>query len=117
MIRQNGIQQVLELIPDNARCIVTLDCDGLDPSVIPGVLVPQPGGLSYLDVVELLHGLSRRARIIGFDLVELMPSSDVRGLGVLAAARIVRDPRLPCSAEEGNRSPVNIAMGQVTREP
>jgi agmatinase len=89
MIRQNGIRQVLELIPFNARCIVTLDCDGLDPSVIPGVLVPQPGGLSYLEAVELFHGLSRRARIIGFDLVELMPSSDVRGLGVLAAARIV----------------------------
>jgi agmatinase len=89
MIRQNGIRQVLELIPHNARCIVTLDCDGLDPSVIPGVLVPQPGGLSYLDVVELLHGLSRRAQIVGFDLVELMPSSDVRGLGVLAACRIV----------------------------
>jgi agmatinase len=89
MIRQNGIRQVLELIPHNARCIATLDCDGLDPSVIPGVLVPQPGGLTYPDIVELLHGLSRRARIIGFDLVELMPSSDVRGLGALAAARIV----------------------------
>jgi agmatinase len=89
MIRQHGIQQVLELIPHNSRCIVTLDCDGLDPSVIPGVLVPQPGGLNYLDVVELLHGVSCRARIIGFDLVELTPSLDVRGLGALAAARIV----------------------------
>ncbi|MCK1719803.1 arginase family protein [Bradyrhizobium sp. 141] len=89
MIRQNGIQQVLELIPQNARCIVTLDCDGLDPSVIPGVLVPQPGGLNYLDVVELLQGVSRRARIVAFDLVELMPSSDIRGLGALAAARLV----------------------------
>jgi agmatinase len=89
MIRQNGVQQVIDLIPDNARCIVTLDCDGLDPSVIPAVLVPQPGGLSYLDVVELLQRLIRRASIVGFDLVELMPSSDIRGLGAVTAARIV----------------------------
>jgi arginase family enzyme len=35
MLRPNGIQQALELIPQYIRCIVTLDYDGLDPSVIP----------------------------------------------------------------------------------
>ncbi|MDI3562383.1 arginase family protein [Bradyrhizobium sp. Arg816] len=88
-VRQNGVQPILDHIPPGSRCITTLDCDGLDPSVIPAVLVPQPGGLGYLDVVELLHGVTRRARIVGFDLVELVPDADVRGLGVLAASRIV----------------------------
>jgi agmatinase len=40
-------------------------------------------------VVELLQRLIRRASIVGFDLVELMPSSDIRGLGAVTAARIV----------------------------
>ncbi|MHC2822921.1 agmatinase [Bradyrhizobium huanghuaihaiense] len=88
-VRTHGVQPIIDQVAPGSRCIITLDCDGLDPSVIPAVLVPQPGGLGYLDVVELLHGVAQRARIIGFDLVELVPELDVRGLGVLAASRIV----------------------------
>jgi arginase family enzyme len=79
--RQRGVQQALDLVPNGARCIITIDCDGLDPGVIQAVIVPQPGGLSYGEVIELLDGIAARARIIGFDLVELVPSLDVRGLG------------------------------------
>lgn len=88
-VRRHGVQSVIDHIPPGSQCIVTLDCDGLDPAVIPAVLVPQPGGLGYLDIVELLHGVTLRARIVGFDLVELVPDADVRGLGVLAASRIL----------------------------
>lgn len=88
-MRRDGVEPVLAQIAPDSRCIITLDCDGLDPAVIPAVLVPQPGGLGYLDVVELLHGIAARARIVGFDLVELVPEADVRGLGVLAASRIL----------------------------
>ncbi|MHC2627023.1 agmatinase [Bradyrhizobium huanghuaihaiense] len=88
-VRRHGVQPIVEQIVPGSRCIVTLDCDGLDPGVIPAVLVPQPGGLGYLDIVELLHGVAGRARIVGFDLVELVPDADVRGLGVLAASRIL----------------------------
>jgi agmatinase len=88
-VRRHGIQPIIDQVTPGSRCIVTLDCDGLDPSVIPAVLVPQPGGLDYLDIVGLLQGVARRAHIVGFDLVELMPDADVRGLGVLAASRIV----------------------------
>lgn len=88
-VRRHGIEPILEQIAPGSRCIITVDCDGLDPAVIPAVLVPQPGGLGYLDIVELLHGIAGRARIVGFDLVELVPEADVRGLGVLAASRIL----------------------------
>jgi agmatinase len=88
-LRRLTIRQALDHIPNGARCIVTLDCDGLDPSVIPAVIVPQPGGLSYGDVIELLDGIAAKARIVGFDLVELVPHLDVRGLGTLTAARLV----------------------------
>ena len=88
-VRRHGVEPVIDHITPGSHCIVTLDCDGLDPAVIPAVLVPQPGGLGYLDIVELLHGVTQRARIVGFDLVELVPDADVRGLGVLAASRIL----------------------------
>jgi agmatinase len=42
-VRRRGIQEVIDYVPDAARCIVTIDCDGLDPGVIPAVIAPQPG--------------------------------------------------------------------------
>lgn len=88
-IHAHGIRPVIDAIPQGSRCFLTLDCDGLDPSVIPAVLSPVPGGLSYWQMVELIEALSARATIIGFDLVELAPAGDVNGLGALAAGRII----------------------------
>ena len=53
--------------------MVTLDCDGLDPSIMPGVAARTPGGLSYTQVIDLIAGLGQSATIAGFDLVELCP--------------------------------------------
>ena len=68
---------------------MTLDCDGIDPSILPAVLAPAPGGLLYWHVLELLRGLAAKCRIVGFDLVEFMPSRDSTGLAALTAARLV----------------------------
>ncbi|MCC8957229.1 arginase family protein [Bradyrhizobium sp. Pear77] len=54
----------LKQISSGSCCIITLDCGGLDPGVIPVVLAPQPG---ELDIVELLHGIGKRAQIVGFE--------------------------------------------------
>ena len=68
---------------------VTVDCDGLDPAIMPAVIAPAPGGLGYWQAVDLLHGLAAKARIAGFDIVEFMPARDSQGLAALTAARIV----------------------------
>jgi agmatinase len=88
-IAAHGIRAAIDAIPTGANLIITLDCDGLDPTVIPGVIGRAPGGLSYWQTVELLHGAARRARIAAFDLVEFVPERDVQQLGALAAARLV----------------------------
>jgi agmatinase len=88
-VRRHGMGPVLDCVPDGARCVVTIDCDGLDPSVIPAVLVPQPGGLSFADVLDLFDGLAAKARIEGIDVVELVPARDVNDIGALTAARFV----------------------------
>jgi agmatinase len=84
-----GIDRVLDLVPQGASCLLTLDCDGIDPSVLPAVKAPSPGGLSFRQVLDLIHGLTKKARVRGFDLVELMPQRDRDGLSALTAARIV----------------------------
>ncbi|HEX9768616.1 MAG TPA: agmatinase [Kiloniellales bacterium] len=85
----HGLEPVLDLVPRGAEVFFTLDCDGLDPSIMPAVIGPAPGGLRYWQAVTLLHGLAAKARIAGFDIVEFMPARDVQGLAALTAARLV----------------------------
>lgn len=88
-VHAQGIESALRHIPEGARVVVTLDCDGIDPSIMPGVAARAPGGLTYTQVIDLIAGLGRRARIAGFDLVEFYPPADIGGLSALTAARIL----------------------------
>lgn len=85
----HGIEGALRHVPEGARVVVTLDCDGLDLAIMPGVAARAPGGLTYIQVIDLIAGLGRRARIVGFDLVELYPPADLDGVSALTAARIL----------------------------
>ena len=88
-VHARGVEVALQAIPDDARVVVTLDCDALDPGVMPGVAARTPGGLTYTQVIELIGGVGRRARIAGFDLVELYPPADIDGISALTAARLL----------------------------
>lgn len=88
-IHEQGIEAVTALVPEGAHVIITFDCDGLDPAIMPGVLSRAPGGLSYAQAVSLIAGLARRCKLAGFDLVELAPARDADGLSALTAYRIV----------------------------
>ena len=63
------IDDVMETLP--ASVYITIDLDGLDPSVIPGTGTPVPGGLSYRQVVELIRRVGRSRRVVAADINEL----------------------------------------------
>lgn len=88
-VHEHGIAPVLEAVPAGGEVLVALDCDGLDPSIMPAVIAPAPGGLSYWQTIGILHGIAAKARIAAFDLVEFVPERDVAGLGALTAARLI----------------------------
>jgi len=88
-IHANGVDAALRHIPDGARVVITLDCDGLDPGIMPGVAARTPGGLTYTQVIDLIAGAGKRATIAGFDIVELYPPADIDGLSAETAARLV----------------------------
>ncbi len=90
VVRAKGITAAIEAVPPGRPIVVCLDVDGLDPSVMPGVIAPSPGGLTYGDVVELLHGAAARAPIIGFNIVEFVPGNDPTGLGAATASRLAK---------------------------
>jgi agmatinase len=63
---------VAALAPD-APLYVTLDVDVLDPSIMAATGTPEPGGLLYHHLTRLLGAVFTGRRVVGFDVVELMP--------------------------------------------
>ncbi len=65
------VQSIVEKLSPNVY--VTIDMDVLDPSVVPGVGTPEPGGLDWFQVNAILRATCQQRRVCGFDLVELCP--------------------------------------------
>lgn len=62
---------ILDALTDEV--FVTFDVDALDPAIMPATGTPEPGGLDWYEAVDLLAAVAKRARIVGFDVVELAP--------------------------------------------
>jgi len=52
---------------------ITIDIDGFDPAYAPGTGTPEPGGLDWYQVTELLRAVTRAHRVVAADVVEVMP--------------------------------------------
>jgi agmatinase len=87
-VHERGVEEILLRIPSSDRYYVTFDADGLDPAIAPGVNAPGFGGLTYYEATNLLRGVARKGRVVGFDFVEVVPSVDVQNLTSLLAARL-----------------------------
>lgn len=88
--RELGPSETARLIPEGAKCYVSIDIDALDMSLTPGCVSAEPNGLLYHELRDTLIELSKRNQIVGFDLVEVNPQLDV-GTGVTSylAAQIM----------------------------
>ena len=64
---------------------ITIDLDVLDPSIMSAVGTPEPGGIGWYELLNLLREVARSKRIVGFDLVELCPDEGPRSCAFLAA--------------------------------
>jgi agmatinase len=83
----SGVKEIT-LSPDFPDYIyLTLDVDGLDPSIMPGTANPEPGGLLWNQTLSLIESLAERYRIIGFDIVETAPAKGDR-ISAYTAARL-----------------------------
>ncbi len=87
-LHHQGVEQVVSLIPTSGSTFITIDVDGLDPSVVPGVIGPEPGGLTYTQAIDLIDAVASRTTIAGFDAVEFVPERDVNELGALTTFRL-----------------------------
>lgn len=72
-------------IVGNGPVYVTFDLDGFDSSLMPATGTPEPGGLFWDEVMDVLEAVSEKAKIVGADVVELAPSEGLHACDFLAA--------------------------------
>ena len=81
--RQAGAEAVVGRLTDDVY--ITIDLDSFDPSEMSAVGTPEPGGLHWDEVSELLVAVTNVKRVVGFDVTELSPSLGPRSCAQLAA--------------------------------
>jgi len=82
------VKRLVKSLDPGLPTYVTLDLDVLDPSIMPGVGTPEPGGMDWYGILDFIRAIPRTTRVIGFDCVELSP---VPGMNIseYTAARLV----------------------------
>jgi agmatinase len=70
------------------KVYLTIDLDALDPSIMPAVGTPEPEGLFFENILEIVKEVSKEKEILGFDLVELSPIPGFFAPNYLAAKLI-----------------------------
>jgi len=82
----DGRDAVRQALAGMDRCYVTLDMDGFDPAIAPGVSSPEPDGLDYREVRALLAQAAELTEIVGLDVTEVNPLVDTSGATAYLAA-------------------------------
>ncbi len=75
----------------NVPVYITIDLDVLDPGVFPGTGTPEPGGITYRELLEALGHMQQLNNIVASDVVELSPPYDPTGASTAVACKTVRE--------------------------
>ena len=88
-LQEIGMAAVLERIPAGGTFYLTIDADGMDPTIAPAVAGPAPGGVTYPQMRTLIQGLVNKRRVAGMDIVEITPKRDLNAITCVTAVRLI----------------------------
>jgi agmatinase len=88
-LHRDGAEKVLGRLPASEQYFFSIDADGLDPSIAPGVSGPAFGGITYYEATDLIKGVAARGKIVGASIAEVNPSLDVNDLTSRLAVRLI----------------------------
>lgn len=89
-LHELGVKAILDRIPNNGKYYLSIDADGMDPTVMPAVDGPAPGGLNFIQMREIIKGLVLKGRVVGMDIVEIQPTKDTATkLTCVTAGRLI----------------------------
>jgi agmatinase len=96
----DGLREVVSSLSEDVY--VTIDLDAFDPSQMAAVGTPEPGGLLWDEVADLLAAVANERRIVGFDVTELAPRLGSFANAQLAARLVYRLIGLAVAAPAGS---------------
>ena len=82
------ITRVVEALGE--KVYITIDCDGIDPAIMPAVGTPEPGGLSWRETLTLLKLVMTKKTVVAADVVELCPIPGFVAPNFLAARLVYK---------------------------
>ncbi len=88
-VHEQGAQKLAESLDLSRRYVISLDCDGLDPTIAPAVNVPEPGGLDFVQAAIFIRHLARHNRIAGLIVTEMQPRKDADSVTALTITRLI----------------------------
>jgi agmatinase len=86
----DGLEDVVKKL-EGKPVYFTIDLDVLDPSVFPGTGTPEPGGVSFMQLLEAVYAVCKPLNIVACDINELCPVYDPSGISTAAALKILRE--------------------------
>lgn len=69
---------------------LTVDLDVFDPSIMPSVATPEPGGLGWYEVLKIIEAIGKKKKIVGADVMELCPIPGLEAPNFLAAKLVYK---------------------------
>lgn len=75
----------------NKPVYITIDLDVFDPSVFAGTGTPEPGGIDFHQMMEIIATLQKLNNVVGMDVVELAPKYDSSGVSTAVACKTLRE--------------------------
>lgn len=82
------MDRVIDTLDENVY--ITIDLDAFDPSLLPATGTPEPGGMRWREVNELLRRVCNQRNVVGFDVVELLPTEGHWASEFVAAKLVYR---------------------------
>jgi agmatinase len=82
------VKEIIKSLSENVY--LSIDLDVFDPSIMPSVSSPQPGGLGWQGVLDLIKAATKKNNIIGVDVVELCPIPGFAAPDVLTAKLVYK---------------------------
>jgi agmatinase len=82
------IERVVETLSETVY--ITIDVDGMDPAIMPATGTPEPGGLSWYEILALLRATITNKRVVACDVVELSPLPGLMAPNFLCAKLVYK---------------------------
>lgn len=87
-LHRKGVAAILSALPELGSTYISIDVDGLDPTVAPGCSGAEPGGITYAEAQEFFRGVVARGNVVGLDINEVSPPLDRSDYTSLVAVQL-----------------------------